>query len=60
MVSGNQDGKEFYFKLFYRGEQRDLVAIDIVYPHARAQEFDPWVEKIITNFQPLLDGGDYE
>jgi hypothetical protein len=57
VISGVKDGIEFYHKAF--SKNGNGVFLDIDYPHAKAAQYDPWVERITKSFVPFLKG-DYD
>ena len=60
VISGAEGGKEeYYYKVFYRGEDRNPIEFRIVYPHALRGRFDPLLEQIAKWFIPSIPG-DYE
>ncbi len=52
-----KDGQEFYHQTHVK--DRNWATFQITYPHARAKQYDPWVEKIAKSFVPFLKG-DYD
>jgi hypothetical protein len=58
VVSGAKDGTEFYHKTYVQGG--NYASFHITYPHAKAKQYDPIVEKIAKSFVPFLKGGDYD
>lgn len=54
VVSGVKDGTEFYHKTFTK--EGNFSAFRITYPHAKAKQYDPWVERIAKSFVPFLKG----
>ncbi|MEP6667702.1 MAG: hypothetical protein ABJF10_01030 [Chthoniobacter sp.] len=57
VVSGVKDGLEFYHKLHVK--DGNWAEVSFTYPHAKAKEYDPWVEGIVKSFVPFLQG-DYD
>jgi hypothetical protein len=57
VVSGVKDGTEYYHKTYV--QKRNYAAFQITYPHAKAKQYDPWVERIAKEFVPFLKG-DYD
>lgn len=57
VVSGVKDGTEFYHKLHVK--DGNWAELRFTYPHAKAKQYDPWVEKIAKSFVPFLEG-DYD
>ena len=57
VVSGVNDGVEFYHKTHVKGG--NFASFHITYPHAKAKQYDPWVEQIAKTFVPFLKG-DYD
>jgi len=57
VISGVKNGAEFYHKVFSKNGNGVFLNID--YPHAKAAQYDPWVEKIARSFVPFLKG-DYD
>jgi hypothetical protein len=57
VVSGVKDGTEFYHKTYVK--DGNFASFQITYPHAKAKQYDPWVEKIAKGFVPFL-AGDYD
>jgi hypothetical protein len=57
VVSGVKDGTEFYHKTYVQGD--NVASFHITYPHAKAKQYDPIVEKIAKSFVPFLKG-DYD
>jgi hypothetical protein len=57
VVSGVKDGTEFYHKTFVKNG--NFASFEITYPHAKAKQYDPWVERIAKEFKPFLEG-DYD
>ena len=57
VVSGVRDGQEFYHQTHVK--DGNWVTFRITYPHAKAKQYDPWVEKIAKSFVPFLKG-DYD
>jgi hypothetical protein len=54
VISGAKAGIEFYHTVhFHHG---NAVSLQIEYPHAQNQQYDPWVEKIAKSFVPFLHG----
>jgi hypothetical protein len=60
VISGvNANGYEFYHKVFFFS--RRWIEFEITYPHARNNIYDPWVERIAKEFNPVLpDNGQYD
>lgn len=58
VVSGVNDGSEFYVKRHVKGG--NWSELRFIYPHAKAGQYDPWVERIVKSFVPFLDGPDYD
>jgi hypothetical protein len=56
VISGNEEGTEYYFKVYYRGEDRDPVEFMIFYPHAMADHFKPRVDRIANTFVSSIPG----
>jgi hypothetical protein len=54
VVSGAKDGTEFYHKTHV--SEGNFASFQITYPHAKAKQYDPWVEKIAKSFVPFLKG----
>jgi hypothetical protein len=54
VISGVKDGVEFYDKAFFK--DGNGVFLEIVYPHAKSKQYDPWVEKIEKSVVPFLKG----
>jgi hypothetical protein len=52
VVSGVKDGTEFYRKVYTKGD--NCAVLHFTYSHAKAKEYDPWVEKIVKSFEPFL------
>jgi hypothetical protein len=57
VVSGVKDGEEFYNQTHVK--DGNWVTFRITYPHDKARQYDPWVEKIAKSFVPFLKG-DYD
>jgi hypothetical protein len=57
VVSGAKDGVEFYNKLHVQGG--NWAELRFTYPHIKAKQYDPWVDKIVASFVPFLKG-DYD
>lgn len=57
VVSGVKDGQEFYRKVQTKGD--NCAVVHFTYPHAKAAQYDPWVEHIVKSFVPFLKG-DYD
>lgn len=57
VVSGVDNGTEYYHKLFVKG--KNWVSFTITYPHSQRQKFDPIVGQIAKRFIPFLEG-DYD
>jgi hypothetical protein len=57
VVSGVKEGTEFYHKTFVK--DGNFAAFQITYPHAKAKQYDPWVERIAKEFVAFLPG-DYD
>lgn len=57
VVSGVKDGVEFYWQVHVK--DGNAATFRITYPHAKAKQYDPWVEKIAKSFVPFLEG-DYD
>lgn len=57
VVSGVKDGTEFYHKTYVKNG--NFASFHITYPHAKAKQYDPWVELIAKEFVPFLKG-DYD
>ncbi len=57
VVSGVKDGTEFYHQTHVK--DGNWATFRITYPHSKAKQYDPWVEKIAKSFVPFLDG-DYD
>lgn len=54
VISGVKGGTEYYHKIFVSG--KNGMSIEITYPHAKNQQFDPWVERITKSLTPFLKG----
>jgi hypothetical protein len=54
VVSGVKDGTEYYHKTYVKGG--NFAAFQITYLHAKAKQYDPWVERIAKEFVPFLKG----
>lgn len=55
VLSGTtKDGTEFYYK--FHVQDKNWAEIRITYPHSKAKQYDPWVEKIAKHFAPFLKG----
>lgn len=54
VVSGVKGGTEFYHKTFV--QDGNVAAFVITYPHAKAKQYDSWVERIAKEFTPFLKG----
>lgn len=54
VVSGVRDGTEFYHQTHVK--DGNWATFRITYPHAKAKQYDPWVEKIAKSFVPFLEG----
>ena len=54
VISGAKDGVEFYHKTHVQGG--NFAEFHITYPHAKARQYDPIVEKIAKSFVPFLKG----
>jgi hypothetical protein len=54
VVSGSKGGVEFYHKTHVK--DGNFASFQITYPHAKAKQYDPWVEKIAKSFVPFLKG----
>ena len=57
VVSGRRDGIEFYHQTHVK--DGNWATFCITCPHAKAKQYDPWIEKIAKSFVPFL-GGDYD
>ena len=57
VISGFKDGAEFYHKVHAKDD--NCAELSFRYPHAKAKQYDPWVEKIARSFVPFLKG-DYD
>jgi len=57
VVSGVKDGQEFYHRTHVK--DKNWATFRITYPHAKAKQYDPWVEKVAKSFVPFLKG-DYD
>jgi hypothetical protein len=56
LISGYREDTEYYFKIYYRGEDRNPVEFMIFYPHAMADRFKPWVDRIANTFVSSIPG----
>lgn len=54
VISGVKDGTEFYHKTYV--QEGNFASFHITYPHAKAKQYDPVVEKIAKTFVPFLKG----
>ena len=55
VISGtNEKGFEYYEKFFVKGG--NWAELYMVYPHSKANVYDPWVEAIEGSFVPFLEG----
>lgn len=57
VVSGVSKGVEYYHNT--HAKDGNWASFHITYPHAKAKQYDPWVEKIAKSFVPFLKG-DYD
>lgn len=57
VVSGVSNGVEYYHKTHVH--DGNWASFHITYPHAKAKQYDPIVEKIAKSFVPFLKG-DYD
>lgn len=57
VVSGVKEGTEYYHKTYV--QKGSFASFQITYPHAKAKQYDAWVERIAKGFVPFLEG-DYD
>jgi len=54
VISGVKDGTEYYHKTFVK--KGNFASFQITYPHAKAKQYDPWVERVAAEFVPFIEG----